>query len=86
MPEFDSLSDEYSGRLVFAKVSADASPEIASKYGVMGLPTLKFFCAGRPLSEIVGYVPRSSLKTRLDEMLSAHKDCLEHSSPVKQSR
>ena len=84
MPDFDSLSGEYSGRLVFAKVNADESPEIASRYGVQGLPTLKFFCAGRPIAEIVGYLPRNSLKMQLDGMLSMYKDCLEQSSPMKE--
>jgi thioredoxin 1 len=83
MPDFDSLSDQYSGRLTFAKVNADASPEISSKYGVQGLPTLKFFCAGRPLAEIVGYVPRSVLQKQIDTMLSTHQDCLNQSSTLK---
>jgi thioredoxin-like negative regulator of GroEL len=85
MPDFEALSNEYSGRLSFAKVNADASPEITSRYGVQGLPTLKFFCAGRPLAEIVGYFPRKALKTQLDQMLSTHKDCLKQSSPLKRN-
>jgi len=85
MPDFDSLSSEYSGRLVFAKLNAEASPDIASRYGVQGLPTLKFFCAGRPIAEIVGYLPRDSLKAQLDGMLATHKDCVQQSSPLKQT-
>jgi len=84
LPDFDSLSDEYTGRITFAKVNAEASPDIPSKYGVQGLPTLKFFCAGRPLAEIVGYVPRSTLKKQIDTMLSTHQDCLNQSSTLKQ--
>jgi thioredoxin 1 len=84
MPDFDSLSGDYAGRLAFAKVNTDESPEIASTYGVQGLPTLKFFCAGRPIAEIVGYLPRNSLKMQLDSMLSMHKDCLNQSSPMKE--
>jgi thioredoxin 1 len=83
MPDFDSLSDEYRGRLAFAKLNADESPDIASRFGVQGLPTLKFFCAGRPIAEIVGYLPRNILKTQLDAMLSMHKDCLNQSSPMR---
>ncbi len=83
MPDFDSLSDEYRGRLEFVKLNADESPDIASRYGVQGLPTLKFFCAGRPIAEIVGYLPRSTLKMQLDGMLSMYKDCLDQSSPMK---
>jgi thioredoxin 1 len=84
LPDFDSLSDEYTGRLTFAKLNADASPDISSKYGVQGLPTLKFFCAGRPLAEIVGYVPRTTLLKQIDAMLSTHRDCLNQSSTLGQ--
>jgi thioredoxin 1 len=84
MPDFDSLSDQYASKLAFVKVNAETSPEIASKYGVQGLPTLKFFCGGRPLAEIVGYMPRNALQKQLDTMLSMHKDCLQQSSSMKQ--
>ena len=83
MPDFNSLSGDYGGRLAFARVNADESPDIAANYGIQGLPTLKFFCAGRPIAEIVGYLPRSSLKMQLDNMLSMYKDCLDQSSPTK---
>ncbi len=83
MPDFDSLSNEFVGQLTFVKVNVDQGPEIASRYGVQTLPTLKFFCAGRPLAEIVGYLPRTSLKTQLEMMLSNHKNCLAQSSRLK---
>jgi len=85
LPDFDSLSNQYAGRLTFAKVNAETSPDISSKYGVQGLPTLKFFCGGRPLAEIVGYVPRSELQKQLDTMLSTYQDCLEQSSTMKRA-
>lgn len=71
MPDFDALSSEYFGRLVFAKVNADAASDIASRYGVQGLPTLKLFDGGQPTAEIIGYLPRASLKRKLDEILAA---------------
>jgi len=83
MPEFDSLSDEYTGRLDFVKVNAGDAPDIASTYGIQGLPTLKFFCASRPIAEIVGHMPKAPLKMRLDRMLAMHKDCLDQSSALK---
>jgi thioredoxin 1 len=83
IPDFDSLSEQYTGKLAFAKVNADTSPEICSKYGVQGLPTLKFFCGGKPLAEIVGYMPKPVLQKQLDTMLSIHKDCLQQSSSMQ---
>lgn len=83
LPDFDSLSNEFTGRLAFVKVNVEQAPDIASRYGVQSLPTLKFICGGRPLAEIVGYLPKASLKTQLETMLSNHEDCLAQSSILK---
>ncbi len=83
MPDFESLSSQYDGKLTFAKINVDEAQDVASKYGVQGLPTLKFFCSGRPIAEIVGYMPKDSLKAQLDRMLSMYKDCLDQSSVMQ---
>ena len=83
MPDFESLANLYTGKLTFAKINVDKAQEIAAKYGVQGLPTLKMFCSGRPIAEIVGYLPKDSLKTQLDRMLSMHKECLDQSSVLR---
>jgi len=84
-PEFGSLSNEYAGRLVFAKVDVEQYPEIAEKYGVQGLPTLKMICSGRPVGEIVGYLPKDTLRNQLDLMLSTYDQCLKQSSSLHAS-
>lgn len=84
MPDFESLSNQYADRLLFAKLNVDDAQDLASRYGVQGLPTLKFFCSGRPIAEIVGYMPRDPLKMQLDRMLSMYKDCLDRSSVMRQ--
>ncbi len=84
-PEFDSLSNEYNGKVKFAKVNTEEAPSIAERYGVEGLPTLKFFCNGRPIGELVGYLPKQRLKAEVDKMFQIQKECVEQSSPMKQS-
>lgn len=83
-PDFEALSDQYVGKLAFAKVNVDEASDLAAKYGVQGLPTLKFFCLGRPIAEIVGYMPKDALKKQLDHMLSVYKSCLDQSSVLRQ--
>jgi len=80
MPDFDSLPDDFVGRLKFVKVNIEEAPEIASRYGVQSLPTLKFICGGSVVGEIVGYMPRNPLKTQLETMLANHPDCLARSN------
>jgi thioredoxin 1 len=82
-PELESLSADYSDRLRFAQLNSDDYPGIAERHGVMGLPTTKFFCEGREVSEIVGYLPRPRLKAEIDTIISRNRECLDQSSPLK---
>jgi len=84
-PIYDELSNEYVGRLKFAKLNVLESHEnqhIAIQYGIMGTPTLKFFCTGRTVGELVGYRPKNLLKEEVDRILSQIKECLEKSTPL----
>ena len=83
MPEFEVLSNEYEGKLTMLKLNSDEYPDVAQRYGVMGLPTIKMFCQGRTIGEIIGYMPRPRLKAELDKIIQAHKECLESSSPIQ---
>lgn len=82
-PELEALAPQYNGKISFVKLNVDEAPLIASRYGVMGLPTLKFFCGGRAVGELVGYMPRNMLKSELDRALMTYRDCLSQSSPLK---
>ena len=65
----EELSEEYDGRINFAKVDVDQNPQIASRYGIMGIPTLILFKDGKPVSNIVGFRPKAELKQSLDAAL-----------------
>lgn len=82
-PELEALAPQYTGKIAFVKLNVDEAPLIASRYGVMGLPTLKFFCGGRAVGELVGYMPRTMLKSEFDRALTTYKECLSQSSPLK---
>lgn len=68
-PVVDELSAEYDGRINFAKVDVDQNPQVASKYGIMSIPTLIIFKGGQPVSNIVGFRPKAELKKNLEEAL-----------------
>ncbi len=82
-PELEALAPQYQGRINFVKLNTEEAPLIASEYGVMGLPTLKFFCSGRVVGELVGYMPRPVLRAELERYLGTHKECLSQSSPLR---
>ncbi len=85
MPVYEKLARDYGAKLAFAKVNVDEEPALARRFGVQGLPTLKFFCEGRSVMEIVGYLPEAALKRKLEEALNRFRECIEKSTPMKQA-
>ena len=69
-PIVEDLAEDYSGKMVFAKVDVDSNPETAMKYGVRGIPTLLLFSGGSPVDQVVGAVAKSELVKRIDKVLS----------------
>ena len=69
-PIVDELSEEYDGKLEFAKVDVDSSPNTAMAYGVRSIPTLLIFKDGKPFDQIVGAVPKGVLKKKIDAALA----------------
>jgi len=69
-PTVEELSKEYSGKVKVLKLNTDENSDIASRYQVMGIPTLMFFKDGTKLDQIVGVVPKQFLKAKIDSFLS----------------
>ncbi len=69
-PIVEQLADEYDGKVKFAKLDVDANPQTAMNFGIRGIPALLIFNDGKPVDTVVGAVPKSVLKKRLDEALA----------------
>jgi len=84
-PIYIELSKEYAGKLKFAKfnvLESQENQELAAKYGVMGTPTLKFFCQGRPVQDIVGMLAKDYLRQAMEFAINKHRECAENSTPL----
>jgi thioredoxin 1 len=84
-PFYNDLSEEYKGKVKFVKLNIYENPEnqhIAIKYGIMGTPTLVFFCDGRPIQQVVGFKPRKALKEIIDHVLEEYRKCIEQSTAL----
>ena len=68
-PVLEELAKEYGGKVTFAKLNVDQSPMIASRYGIMSIPSMFIFKDGKPVSNIVGFKPKPELKQSLDAIL-----------------
>ncbi len=69
-PIVEDLAEEYDGRVKFAKMDIDSNPKTYFGYGIRGIPTLLIFKGGVPVSQVVGAVPKSALKEKLEESLA----------------
>ena len=85
-PIFDEVAEEYKDKVKFAKMNvleSHENQEIAVKYGVMGTPTLIFFCEGRSVETIAGFQPKDRLVQLVDDMIDKHRECIEQSTELK---
>ena len=78
-PIFESIANKYPD-IRFVKINVDEQQELASRYGIRGIPVIKFFCEGREVGEIVGYVPQNELEKRISEISSEVPTCLANTS------
>jgi thioredoxin 1 len=68
-PIVEELSKEYQGKAKFYKLNTDENPDLATRYKIRGIPTLMFFKNGQVVEQIVGVVPKSQLKSKLDTLI-----------------
>ncbi len=59
-PVIDEIAAEHP-EVKVVKLNVDNAPEIASRYGVMSIPTLIVFKAGKPAGQTVGFTSKQSI-------------------------
>ncbi|GAB4400815.1 MAG: thioredoxin [Anaerolineales bacterium] len=64
-PIVEQLAQEYEGKMKVTKLDVDQNPTVATRFGVMSIPTLILFKNGQPVERIVGYMPKEKLVERL---------------------
>lgn len=65
-PVIDELAGEYEGVVKIGKLNVDENPETTRKYRVMTIPTMMIFKNGEAVDKVIGVVPKSLLKEKLD--------------------
>lgn len=68
-PVFEELSKDYKGKANFFKVNTDESQDLAQKFNVMGIPCIIVMKDGEEIDRIVGFMPKDSLKKKIDGIL-----------------
>ncbi|MFN3545618.1 MAG: tetratricopeptide repeat protein [Thiobacillus sp.] len=70
MPRLVRLATEYGGKFLLVMLNADELPELARRFGVKSVPTVKFFWRGEVAHTIHGADPDSSFREALDRFIA----------------
>ena len=54
-PVIEEMAKTYDGKMVVGNVDVDANSGVASKYGVMSIPTVIMFNGGKEIARQVGF-------------------------------
>jgi thioredoxin 1 len=69
-PVVEELARRYAGRLKVVTIDLDESPDLASRFRVMAVPTLLFLREGRTVERVIGTRSLEKLATLVDKVLS----------------
>ena len=64
-PPIAKIAEENSGVIKVCKLDVDEEPEIAAKYGISSIPTLKVFVNGEVVNSSVGVQPKAAIEALL---------------------
>lgn len=60
-PVVDEIAGEHEDKVTVAKVNIDDDPELASRYGIMSIPSLLVFQNGELRESSVGVIPKDQI-------------------------
>ncbi len=68
-PIFERLSKEFEGKIKFAKINVENEGALAGEFSIRGIPTQIIFYNGNEMDRIVGLLPESEIRRKLDKTL-----------------
>jgi putative thioredoxin len=73
-PILEKLAVEYGGKFLLAKINSDDNQELAARYGVRGIPSVKAFIGGELVDEFSGALPEGEVRAFLDRLIPSPAD------------
>jgi thioredoxin 1 len=70
-PTVEELAGEYGGTVKFMKMDVDSNPDTPRNYGIRGIPALLIFKDGKVVKQVVGAVPKATLKSNIDAAVAS---------------
>lgn len=69
-PVLEELNGEMAGRVKIVKVNVDEAPDLAQQFNIRSIPTMLVFKGGTIAGQMVGAMPKSALKAKLEELIA----------------
>jgi putative thioredoxin len=73
-PVLEREQEARRGRVALAKVDVDANPELAGRFQISGIPSVKAFWHGKVVSEFVGALPPTIVASFFDKLAALAPD------------
>ena len=65
-PVIAQIAEEQEGKIKVGKIDVDEEPELAIRYGIASIPTLKVFKNGEVVNSSVGVIPKPMIEALLN--------------------
>jgi thioredoxin 1 len=69
-PIIEEIAKEYRGKLKVGKLNVDDSPQTATRYNIVSIPTILFIKNGTIADQHVGLLAKNQLKNKIDLFLA----------------
>ena len=66
-PILEDLAVEYEGQITVTKLNVDENRETAARFGISSIPTILFFKDGSQVEQVIGALPKSAIKTKIQQ-------------------
>ncbi len=75
-PTLEKAAKARTGKVVLAKIDTDENPDLATAFGVQGIPAVKAFADGEVVAEFVGVLSASQVEQFFDGLIPSESQLL----------
>ena len=68
-PTIEKITEEYAGKLKVVKLNIDETPNIASQYSIMSIPTLLLFVKGKVVEQLIGLTTKEKIVAKFEQYI-----------------
>jgi len=69
-PIVEKTAVKFDGAVDFRKLNTDENEGVARNFGIMAIPTLIIFSAGREVDRVVGLIPAAALESKIKDAIA----------------